>query len=343
MFVCDIKGEIIFVNAAAQRLAQIEPEDDSRKFAQNLLATLLDPAGLRITQKKLPWMKAVHGEVIVQKYSLVRPEARLRTLLLAIWPITLSQGVIGAVGSLVDITQRKQAGDFLLENALERQRSRIAADVHDTISQDLTAIGLQLQSALEAVEDEFSTNLVQARDRLLSAQRAARRSLAEVRRSIWMLSHDAFEGENLRIALSSMSRHLFDGTPIMLELALCDEPRSLTPDARRELVRIGKEALGNVLKHSRASTVRIALVQNRQGLELSISDNGQGFAPTSLSKEHGREHGGIGLSSMRMRAAQLGGTFAIDSAPGEGARVFVFVPLPLEPIPASRRQTLPIH
>jgi signal transduction histidine kinase len=335
MFVCDSKGAIIFANAAARRVAQMEPEGGSRDFAHSLLGTLVDITGMRIAENEPPWMKAVGGEVVAQEYSLVRPESSLCTVFLIILPIALSRGIIGAVALLLDITQQKRAEHSFIDNALERQRSRFAADVHDTLSQDLTAIGLQLQAA----EDDLSTNLADARDHLLSAQRAARRSLSELRRSIWMLSHDEFQGDDICIALSSLAAHLFAGTSITPELSLCDEPHSLQPDARRELLRIGKEALGNVLKHSRANTVRIALIHHQQGLELSISDNGQGFAPTSLSEDHG----GLGLSSMRRRAAQLGGSFAVHTAPGIGTRIFVVVPLPSELIPASGQQALPIQ
>jgi signal transduction histidine kinase len=96
--------------------------------------------------------------------------------------------------------------------------------------------------------------------------------------------------------------------------------RPLSPDVERELFRIAQEALNNVGKHSQATSVRVELGFSPGFVCLTVEDNGGGF---DLEQP---KAGGLGLTSMRERAERLGGQLAIESAPGEGARVTIELP-----------------
>jgi two-component system NarL family sensor kinase len=96
----------------------------------------------------------------------------------------------------------------------------------------------------------------------------------------------------------------------------------LSVGLRTELFQIAQEALNNVLKHARATRVRVELREDDEQLELLIADNGRGFDPERL-----RDRGGLGLLSMRERATGLGGVATIGAAVGGGVQVAVRIPL----------------
>jgi signal transduction histidine kinase len=162
-----------------------------------------------------------------------------------------------------------------------------------------------------------------AQRHLRSAQDVAQDGLRETRRSIWTLSQESLQGQDLAQALSLLAQQFFTATPVKLKLSLQQEPHSLSPDARRELIRIGREALANVLKHAKATKVCLALLYTDREVHLRVHDNGRGFATPGLP----HANGGYGLTSMSRRAESLGGRFDVCSYPGRGTRVVTRVPL----------------
>jgi signal transduction histidine kinase len=103
---------------------------------------------------------------------------------------------------------------------------------------------------------------------------------------------------------------------------LADDVVELPGPAQEVLYRIAQEALNNALKHAAATSVTVHVRANTTRAELEVVDNGQGFDPATMG-----EHGGIGLTSMQERAEQQGGSLVIESAPGEGTRVWVTIGL----------------
>ena len=107
---------------------------------------------------------------------------------------------------------------------------------------------------------------------------------------------------------------------------------------RAELLQVVREALSNVARHSRASAVRVRVARERDGLEVVISDNGRGFDTGQPLPE-----GHLGLANMAVRAADLGGRLAVESEPGRGTDIIVWVPLDgtttADPDPAAGRTT----
>src|ERR1700722_4801641 len=159
----------------------------------------------------------------------------------------------------------------------------MAADIHDTVSQSLAAIGLQLRAA--AMEMPRSSEMAQRH--LRSAQDAAQDGLRETRRFIWTLSQESLQGQDLAQALSLLAQQFFTATPVKLKLSRQKEPQALSADARRELVRIGREALANVLKHAKATRVYLALLYTDREVHLRVYDNGRGFASPGVPHANG--------------------------------------------------------
>jgi signal transduction histidine kinase len=94
---------------------------------------------------------------------------------------------------------------------------------------------------------------------------------------------------------------------------------AISPEIMRELLLVAKEAVTNIVRHSECSAAHIRLVTGRREVTLEVSDNGKGFLPTTAAA-------GNGLMNMRSRAGNAGGTFAVESNPGGGTRLFISLP-----------------
>ena len=319
--VCDAKGLIVMASARAKQLAQIDPEGKSLDLAQKIWGELFDLNGGHIAVEEWPLLKALRRETTsCKECRLIRPNGNASDILFSASPIAdLAGRIVGAVATLTDISQPKQAEAIQHEKELERERSRMATHIHDTVCQSLVAIMLQLRAA----EHELHRDLNTAELYLQRATDVARKSLADLRRSIWTLSHESLEGEELSEALSFLAQQLFTATAVAVELSLQEEPAPLPRETRHEILWISKEALSNVLNHSEATKVHVELLCGKEHVQLSVDDNGRGFGPVRVPNAKGS----FGLISMRKRAERLGGTVVVDSEPGKGTRVVAVVPL----------------
>jgi len=319
--VCDEQGKIMLANAAAKRLAQVDPEGQSLKVPRRIWGEMFDVNG-RVPAEKWPWMRALGGETITGKECrFIRSDGSTRDILFSAVPVRIqSEQIVGTVATLVEITGLKREELMLREQAVCRERGRMAADIHDILSQGLCAIALQLQAA----EGEFPESLANVQRRLLRARDVARESLAQVRYFMWMLSDNSLDNEDLASSLLLLAQQIFAATRMELEFSVHGEVRVLLPDTRLELLRIAREALVNVLKHAQANTVHIRLTYKRGWLQVRVEDDGQGCA-SPLSGPSG----GFGLIGMRKRAECLGGKLVVTSQPGLGTQIAVRIPLAL--------------
>ena len=199
------------------------------------------------------------------------------------------------------------------ETAMLEERTRLARDIHDTLAQGLTGIVVQLgaaQRALAVAPDE-------SREHLALAQRMARESLAEARRSVWNLRAPALDRGDLADALRSVAVRPL-GSDVAVTFELTGEPWPLTTAIESTLLRVAQEALANVARHSQATEARLALVYTADSVELSVSDNGVGFDPQAAAEDGitPGPWGGFGLIGMRERVAVLGGSLAVTSHDG---------------------------
>lgn len=204
------------------------------------------------------------------------------------------------------------------ELAVVEERHRLARDLHDSIKQQMFVITLLVGAAREMVTDH-----PQAAQTLNEAVRLTGQAQQELTALIHELRPLALAGKGLSAALAELLTGWEQSTGIAVEAHLPDGlPAALATE--QALFRIAQEALNNVARHSGAAHIDVSLIQEPERLTLRIQDNGRGFNPAQV------EGRGQGLSNMRQRAEDVGGSLRVLSA-GTGACVEATVPLPAPP------------
>ncbi len=223
-----------------------------------------------------------------------------------------------AEASLRDMTGR------LLESQ-DDERRRIARDLHDGTGQHLSGMALSIGQVLT----DFPPGHERLRQLLQDSHIASRQALEEVRTVSYILHPPILDSLGLVAAL----RWYFDGLQKRTSLKIYfEEPsslRPLSPEVERALFRIAQESMNNVLRHSGASAVIVALLNRGKNVTLEISDNGTGLNPDQLAHLDGVASLGVGIAGMRERVRQLKGTFKINSI-ADGTHVLVSLPIDQE-------------
>ena len=199
------------------------------------------------------------------------------------------------------------------------ERQRLARDIHDTLAQDFTSMVMHL----EAAEPDLAAIPVGARQHLDQARRSAREGLDEARRVVWALRPEALDQASLPEALQRLAQTWRAASGVAATVTITGTPRPLPTQVEVTLLRVAQEALANVRKHARASSVTLTLSFMEDTLLLDVQDDGVGFANTSLPGA--LSDSGYGLTSMRERVGLLGGALTVESTPGEGTTVVVEV------------------
>jgi signal transduction histidine kinase len=203
--------------------------------------------------------------------------------------------------------------------AILSERNRMAREIHDTLAQGLVATSLQLRLARKrAAGDPESLNR-----HLDAAQQLVSGSLEEARNSIWNMRSQVLETGDLASALRGILKQMADGTEVETKFEVTGRVRRLAPVIENNLLRIGQEAITNATKHAKAKRIRVELDFGEKQFRLTVNDDGRGF---DTAKPASTESG-FGLVGMQERAAHLKGGLNVLSAPGQGARVDLTVPL----------------
>jgi signal transduction histidine kinase len=202
------------------------------------------------------------------------------------------------------------------------ERNRMARELHDSVKQQMFALMMLMGSAQLEVDDQSEAKRI-----LSEAERIASNAQQELSALIQALRPVALTNKDLAVALRELCRDWERRNGIVCAVAV---PKTLTmaPEAEQQVFRVAQEALANIAKHSGATRVEVNAAAEQGALALRIRDNGHGF---DVTRANGR---GLGLSSMRERVEELGGTFAIASA-AEGTRIEVHMPLS-PPVPPTR-------
>jgi signal transduction histidine kinase len=248
---------------------------------------------------------------------------RYRTYVIGAGAIVVAQSAL-IVGLLIQARRRRQAERELrssqqqltrsvdrirdiggrLLTAQEGERSRIARELHDDISQQLAVLALELRKS--------------------DGRASAVARISDIARSVRELSH-RLHPANLKVmglvgSLSALQQeYLRAGLPV--RFAHADVPDTLSPELSLCIFRVVQETLQNVAKHSGASEVSVDLRRDNGGLLLTVTDNGVGFDVEKVWDK------GLGLISIRERVEASGGTAAVESHPGKGTRFVIDVPI----------------
>jgi PAS domain S-box-containing protein len=203
------------------------------------------------------------------------------------------------------------------EAAVLEERTRLARELHDSVTQLLYSINLFAKSGRNAYRlgdaDELDHCLAELGE-------TAQQAFKEMRLLVYELRPPILEQEGL---VGALQRRLdaVEGRADVITQLLTSERVECPRAVEKELYHIASEALNNALKHAAASSVSVRIDVDGERLELEVVDDGKGFA---LQDVEGK--GGLGIVGMRERAAKLGGILTVISAPGQGTTVGVAVP-----------------
>lgn len=204
--------------------------------------------------------------------------------------------------------------------AILSERNRVAREIHDTLSQSLGAISVQLELARTHAAEIGAS----ARNHLAAAHKLARAALADARESIWNMRSHVLEQCDLGEALERILLRMTEGTRITPHMRVEGDRRRLPPIVENNLLRIGQEAITNACKHAQPRRIDVTLAFDGRHVRLAVEDDGVGFSVESQPKGSRRSFGLVGIKE---RAELLGGKAEITSAPGQGTRVIVSVPV----------------
>jgi signal transduction histidine kinase len=220
--------------------------------------------------------------------------------------------------------QLKLARDRLLNlsgmliSAEERERSRLAAELHDDFSQRLAVLSLKLQTAAEALPSSPE----EANRQLCDLQNAANEIGSDLHALSHRLHSSTLERLGLVPGIRALCREFSMQQGIEVSFSSDPIPESVPPDTALCLFRIVQEGLRNLKKHSGVAQAQVSLRSLDEKLAVSVCDRGVGFDLKEL-----RTNGGLGIQSMENRARFLGGHFEIQSSLGKGTSIDAWVPL----------------
>ena len=234
--------------------------------------------------------------------------------------VALLNSVADQIGVAVENRRLDQQAQEL---AVLEERSRLARELHDAVSQAIFSISLLAGAGLRLLESNAELQPEQLRELLSETLRdmhqSAQQALKEMRLLLYRLGPAALQRDNLvgalRRRLEAVEKRA--GVNAQLEIEYF-EP--LAPEIEEACFLIGQEALNNALRHAAATKVSVRLQRRNDQLALSIKDNGRGF-------ERQQAEGGMGLANMRQRAESLGGQLTVESAPGQGTVIEALLPL----------------
>ncbi len=243
---------------------------------------------------------------------------------------------------LGEIVERKEAEQQLLDHQQrlrslarqlvcteDRERRRIARDLHDRIGQTLATARIQLgMLATEHAEGPLGEALSQVREHIATA-------IQDTRTLIFDLSPPVLHEFGLGAALEWLTEEARRAYGLTLRLEGPSRSLELSEELRSALFRSARELVANVARHAQVAEARITLTATRREVRLSVADEGVGFEPERV-RERMLQTGSFGLFGLRERLEQLGGQVDIETAPGRGTRVTLRVPR--EPAERTRRR-----
>ncbi|MEM7351229.1 MAG: two-component regulator propeller domain-containing protein [Acidobacteriota bacterium] len=238
-----------------------------------------------------------------------------RTALFRIGSVVVAAALVLGLGTLVSRRRyQRQLERLQAKSQREEDRRRISRDLHDDLGAGLTQI--VLLSEKEKLRPSVGGEGLQ------TIADSARRLIDGIREIIWSIDPQHDRLDRLAARLRATAAEMLEAADLGAALDFPERPPQLTisPQLRRNLSLILREALHNAVRHAQARRVRVQFAHDDGELLLTVADDGRGFAVDQAA-------GGNGLRNLRDRAVAVGGATVIDSQPGDGTRVRVRLPL----------------
>lgn len=206
------------------------------------------------------------------------------------------------------------------------ERQRLAREIHDTLAQGFISVVVHL----EAAESALPPGAEVTHKHIDQARQTARESLAEARRVIWAIRPELLERASLPDALAQVVTRWKDDTGLAAALNVTGTPSALPPEVEVTVLRAAQEALANIRKHAQATQANVTLSYMSDVIMLDVQDDGGGFdSAVALALSKDQTGGGFGLTAMRERIEQLGGSLLVESAPGPQRGTTLVIEIPL--------------
>jgi signal transduction histidine kinase len=225
---------------------------------------------------------------------------------------------------LTGLLQRSSTTD-VVDQGVSTERRKIAQELHDGLAQELTGVVLALEGCQRALDKDPALLGPQ----LAKASRDARATLMDVRQYMTALRQSETGGLNLPVTLGRLVDDLRRQTGLQVQMEESGEARELDAAVERAVIRIVGEALRNVAQHAGATTAKVALLYDQDGVVVTIEDDGKGFDVDETFRG-AEERGHFGVVGMRERAEAASGHLVVRSEPGKGSIVRASIPYAIE-------------
>ncbi len=249
-------------------------------------------------------------------------------------------GLVGAVGGTARFVTRRRMQRKLArleqQNAVERERARIARDMHDELGAKLTRISFQ-----GALAQRRITSPAEAGGHIAVMSQTARELVTSLDQIVWAVDPENDSLEHLANYICRYAGEFLADSPLRCEFAIpaALPPCRLSTEVRHNLFLAVKEALNNALKHSGGTRLTLAIVVRPGAFEIEVADDGRGLPPDPAAAEIS-PRAGRGLGNLRERLHSIRGECVITSAPGQGTRIRLVVAHPeARPVVSSNHPT----
>jgi signal transduction histidine kinase len=292
---------------------RFSPADESANFARPLRVDLL--------------LRGVDDIVILSHPSWWTVKRALNALVIAagsailafVWAFTLRRSLTRQTARLaVEMRDRRDAA--LEFQAAIRERTRLAANLHDTVLQTMAGIGYQLEACGQI--DRHDSKQLNAH--LETASRMVQHGQDSLRNTVWALHCLPLEEGTFLDSVRQVTRSIGLGHETKMIIHCDDGFPALADFIAGNLLLVIQEASCNAIKHARAKTIEINLDATLENVTVSVHDDGIGFDPHTRRTSR---DGHFGIEGMEERVSRLGGDFILESEPGGGTTVRVDVPL----------------
>ena len=333
VWMCDAKGRITYLNE--RRLAFTGP-DPNAGYGDTWSAYIHPDDVKNVLDTVVQALKA--RQPFSKEYRLRRSDGAYRWMFDLASPRVNGDGSFaGFIGSAIDVTDQRLAQQALekvsgqLIEAQEKERSRIARELHDDICQRLALLSMELEQADRASHrspEEVKKNLEEIRTHC-----------SEIAGDVQSLSHQLHSSKLEYLGAAAAIRgfcHEFSKQhEVTIEFTENNVPRHLPKDISLCLFRVTQEALHNAVKYSGVSDFAVELTATADEIQLFVRDEGKGF-----DVKEAKNARGLGLVSMQERVHLVHGSLDVESEPGTGTSVLVVVPLPRENQGTSEDRTV---
>lgn len=221
-----------------------------------------------------------------------------------------------------DLDNRQSFGIKIIE-AQEEERQKLSRDIHDGPAQSMANILIKS----ELCEKLMDIDKKKAREELQNLRCIAKGTLKDIRKIIYDLRPMSLDDLGLIPTLERYILNFVEDTGIKIDLRVIGTMQSLEPVIEVAIFRIVQESLNNIMKHSKGTFAQITIEYSIQRLNIFIKDNGMGFEMEKDKNKSINRNYGFGLTSIRERIELLGGNFNVNTAPGKGTKLNMYIPL----------------